>query len=213
MSSLRTTAAGNTAITTWPASITGAGWRQADEVSCGPCDRAALRGRVSGRHSGLTESARNVDVILQRSLRQTLTSTLRHRHNADELDILPVMKFAPEYVTYVLNENFEDAKALLSPMMAINYAHLVMLRRRGSSPATMRAHALRFAGSTGRVAQDEIRKVVYDSTYEDLFYSSSVSSSRRAATMAHGPHAYRALAQRYRHDDVPHAAARAESSG
>jgi len=30
------------------------------------------------------------------------------------------MKFAPEYITYVLNENFEDAKALLlSPMMAI----------------------------------------------------------------------------------------------
>ena len=42
------------------------------------------------------------------------------------------MKFAPEYVTFVLNENFEDAKALLlSPMMAINYAHLVMLALRG----------------------------------------------------------------------------------
>ena len=25
------------------------------------------------------------------------------------------MKFAPEYVTYVLNENFEDAKALFEP--------------------------------------------------------------------------------------------------
>ena len=32
------------------------------------------------------------------------------------------MRFAPEYVTYVLNENFEDAKALfLSPLMAIHY--------------------------------------------------------------------------------------------
>ena len=42
------------------------------------------------------------------------------------------MKFAPEYVTHVLNENFEDAKELLlSPLMAINYAHLVMLAEQG----------------------------------------------------------------------------------
>ena len=42
------------------------------------------------------------------------------------------MKFAPEYVTHVLNENFEDAKKLLlSPLMAINYAHLVMLTEQG----------------------------------------------------------------------------------
>ncbi len=38
------------------------------------------------------------------------------------------VRFAPEYITYVLNENFEDAKRLfLSPLMAIHYAHLVML--------------------------------------------------------------------------------------
>ena len=38
------------------------------------------------------------------------------------------MRFAPEYVTYVLNENFEDAKELLlAPLMAIDYAHLVMV--------------------------------------------------------------------------------------
>jgi len=31
------------------------------------------------------------------------------------------MKFSPEYVTYVLNENFEDAKALLlSPIVSAN---------------------------------------------------------------------------------------------
>ena len=42
------------------------------------------------------------------------------------------MKFAPEYVTYVLNENFEDAKELfLSPLMAIHHAHLVMLAEQG----------------------------------------------------------------------------------
>jgi argininosuccinate lyase len=78
------------------------------------------------------------------------------------------MKFAPEYVTYVLNENFEDAKALLlSPMMAINYAHLVMLTAQGivSKPD---AHALRVALDS--VSQDEIRQVAYDGTYEDLFF-------------------------------------------
>ncbi len=44
------------------------------------------------------------------------------------------MRFAPEYVTNVLNDNFEDAKVLfLSPLMAIQYAHLVMLATSGSS--------------------------------------------------------------------------------
>jgi len=78
------------------------------------------------------------------------------------------MKFAPEYVTYVLNENFEDAKALLlSPMMAINYAHLVMLAAQGMvSPGE--AHALREA--LDGVSQDDIRGVKYDGTYEDLFF-------------------------------------------
>ena len=38
------------------------------------------------------------------------------------------MRFAPEYVSNVLNDNFEDAKELLlTPLMAIHYAHLVML--------------------------------------------------------------------------------------
>ena len=78
------------------------------------------------------------------------------------------MKFAPEYVTYVLNENFEDAKALLlAPMMAINYAHLVMLADRGIVSAGD-AHALREA--LDGVSQDEIRNVKYDGTYEDLFF-------------------------------------------
>ena len=78
------------------------------------------------------------------------------------------MKFAPEYVTCVLNENFEDAKALLlSPMMAINYAHLVMLAEQGIVSARD-AHTLRAALDT--VSQDEIRQVAYDGTYEDLFF-------------------------------------------
>src|SRR3954462_7899457 len=83
-------------------------------------------------------------------------------------DILRSMRFAPEYVTYVLNENFEDAKALLlSPMMAINYAHLVMLAEQRIVSA-QDAHTLRAALDS--VSQDAIRQVSYDGTYEDLFF-------------------------------------------
>src|SRR5216684_3988869 len=78
------------------------------------------------------------------------------------------MKFAPEYVTYVLNENFEDAKTLLlAPMMAINYAHLVMLAAQGIIPKDD-AHRLRAA--LDGISLDDIRKVQYDGTYEDLFF-------------------------------------------
>ena len=42
------------------------------------------------------------------------------------------MRFDPQYVSQVLNENFEDAKTLfLAPLMAIHEAHLVMLAERG----------------------------------------------------------------------------------
>ena len=48
--------------------------------------------------------------------------------------------FDPQYLDQVLNENFEDAKALfLSPLMAIHYAHLVMLADRGIVIAARRA--------------------------------------------------------------------------
>ena len=37
------------------------------------------------------------------------------------------MSFSPDYIRLVLEENFEDAKALLlAPLMAVHYAHLVM---------------------------------------------------------------------------------------
>src|SRR4026207_590950 len=78
------------------------------------------------------------------------------------------MKFAPEYVTHVLNENFEDAKELLlSPLMAINYAHLVMLAEQGII-SKQDAHALREA--LDGVSLDRVRQVLYDGTYEDLFF-------------------------------------------
>jgi hypothetical protein len=53
--------------------------------------------------------------------------------------------FSPDYVRLVLNDNFEDAKALLlSPLMAVHYAHLAMLAqqiisRRGRPRAARRA--------------------------------------------------------------------------
>ena len=78
------------------------------------------------------------------------------------------MTFAPAYVSCVLNENFEDAKALfLEPMMAMHYAHLVMLAECGIvSPAD--AHRIRTALDEVPVA--DIRRACYDGTYEDLFY-------------------------------------------
>ena len=42
------------------------------------------------------------------------------------------VRFHPSYVRFVLNQNFEDAKALLlEPLMAIHHAHLVMLAEQG----------------------------------------------------------------------------------
>jgi argininosuccinate lyase len=76
-------------------------------------------------------------------------------------------RFAPEYVKYVLGENFEDAKALfLAPLMRIHYAHLVMLAsQRIVSSAD--AHALRTA--LDGVSEDAVRGVSFDGTCEDLF--------------------------------------------
>ncbi|MEO8257651.1 MAG: argininosuccinate lyase [Acidobacteriota bacterium] len=78
------------------------------------------------------------------------------------------MAFAPEYVTWVLNENFEDAKALfLAPLTAINYAHLVMLESTGIV-GKEDAHAVRLALDS--VSATDLSTVRYDGTYEDLFY-------------------------------------------
>jgi argininosuccinate lyase len=78
------------------------------------------------------------------------------------------MKFAPEYVTCVLNENFEDAKAqFLEPLMAIHFAHLVMLAERG---IVSRAEAAAIRDALDAVPIDDVRRVTYDGTYEDLFF-------------------------------------------
>jgi len=78
------------------------------------------------------------------------------------------VSFAPEYIACVLNDNYEDAKTFfLSPLMAIHYAHLVMLADRGIV-TTADAHALRVA--LDGVSQDAVRRSTFDGSCEDLFF-------------------------------------------
>ena len=78
------------------------------------------------------------------------------------------MKFSPDYVRIVLNENFEDAKTqFLTPLMAINYAHLVML---ADQKIVAREEARAIRKALDGISEDEVRKVQYDGTYEDLFF-------------------------------------------
>jgi argininosuccinate lyase len=78
------------------------------------------------------------------------------------------MKFHPDYVTFVLNENFEDAKAhFLAPLMAIHYAHLVMLRERGIIGP---GEALAIRDALGSISLESVRCAAYDGTCEDLFF-------------------------------------------
>ena len=76
--------------------------------------------------------------------------------------------FDPEYVSRVLRENFEDAKALfLSPLIAIHYAHLVMLRQQDIVRADD-ARALRDALDAIPLA--DVEAATFDHACEDLFY-------------------------------------------
>src|SRR5918992_52272 len=78
------------------------------------------------------------------------------------------MAFAPEYVTHVLNENFEDAKALfLGPLLSIHYAHLVMLADRG---IVSREDARTIRAALDTIKVKDVRAVRYDGTCEDLFF-------------------------------------------
>ena len=78
------------------------------------------------------------------------------------------MRFAPEYVSLVLNENFEDAKALfLEPLMAIHYAHLAMLAEQG---IVSRADARALCDGLDAIDLAAVRTAAYDGTCEDLFF-------------------------------------------
>jgi argininosuccinate lyase len=94
------------------------------------------------------------------------------------------MRFAPEYVTHVLNENFEDAKALfLRPLLSIHYAHLVMLVERGIVPREA-ARVLRAALDAIPVA--DVRDACYDESCEDLFFYLERLIARAAGADAAG---------------------------
>ena len=115
------------------------------------------------------------------------------------------MKFAPEYVHYVLNDNFEDAKALfLSPLMAIHYAHLVMLAETG---IVSRDDAHRIREALDAVSLDEVRDVRFDGTCEDLFFYVERLLVDVVRRRGRRPAAHRPQPQRHRHDDVPDAPA------
>src|SRR5882762_1563145 len=78
------------------------------------------------------------------------------------------MTFDPEYISQVLSENFEDAKTLfLSPLIAIHYAHLVMLRERDIINAAD-ARVLREALDS--ISLSDVMAAPYDATCEDLFF-------------------------------------------
>ena len=78
------------------------------------------------------------------------------------------MRLSPEYIACVLNENFEDAKAqFLSPLMAIHYAHLVMLAERGILTIE---DARPIRDALDRISPDEVKHAKYDGSCEDLFF-------------------------------------------
>jgi argininosuccinate lyase len=78
------------------------------------------------------------------------------------------MEFSPDYVRLVLHENFEDAKAqLLGPLLAIEYAHLVML---ADQQIVTREEAAAIRKALDAISADEVRAVRYDGTCEDLFF-------------------------------------------
>jgi argininosuccinate lyase len=78
------------------------------------------------------------------------------------------MTFDPQYIDHVLSENFEDAKTLfLSPLLSINYAHLVMLAETAIVSAE-EAHALREA--LDAISVNDVRATPYHDTCEDLFF-------------------------------------------
>ena len=78
------------------------------------------------------------------------------------------MGFDPEYVSQVLTDNFEDAKTLfLSPLMAIHYAHLVMLVDRG---IVARDAARVIRDALDAISESDVRRTPYDGTCEDLFF-------------------------------------------
>jgi argininosuccinate lyase len=92
------------------------------------------------------------------------------------------MPFAPEYVRTVLNDNFEDAKALfLDPLLAIHAAHLVML---ADQDIVAREDARRIRDAVTAVCCDTVRRTPYDGSCEDLFFFVERLIAERAGDVA-----------------------------
>jgi argininosuccinate lyase len=78
------------------------------------------------------------------------------------------MAFDPEYVSQVLSENFEDAKNLfLSPLLAIHYAHLIMLRERD---IVSEADARTLRAALDSIELADVKAAPYDGVCEDLYF-------------------------------------------
>ncbi|HSC29132.1 MAG TPA: argininosuccinate lyase [Vicinamibacterales bacterium] len=78
------------------------------------------------------------------------------------------MTFAPEYVRFVLSGHFEDAKERFLPsLMAVHYAHLVMLAGRG---IVSREEAAAIRDALSRISVADVRTARYDGSCEDLFF-------------------------------------------
>jgi argininosuccinate lyase len=78
------------------------------------------------------------------------------------------MPFDPRYVSQVLTENFEDAKAqFLAPLMAIHHAHLVMLVETG---IVSRGDGRRLRDALAAIRLDAVRCAAFDGSCEDLFF-------------------------------------------
>jgi argininosuccinate lyase len=92
------------------------------------------------------------------------------------------MSFAPEYVHAVLNENFEDAKALfLEPLLAIHAGHLVML---AEQDIVTRADARRIRDALTALCRETVRRTAYDGSCEDLFFYVERLIAERAGDVA-----------------------------
>jgi argininosuccinate lyase len=78
------------------------------------------------------------------------------------------MSFSRDYIRLVLNENFEDAKALLlEPLTAVHYAHLVML---AGQDIVSRDDARTIRDALAGLDLAQVRGAVYDGSSEDLFF-------------------------------------------
>ena len=78
------------------------------------------------------------------------------------------MPFDPAYIRLVLQENFEDAKALLlEPLVAIHYAHLAMLAEQG---IISRDHARAIRDALDAIDISAVEHATFDGQVEDLYF-------------------------------------------